>query len=359
MSKSEAVSVSEHVHWVGVDVAKKTFDAALVRDGQKWSFTPLSSVPVRSFSRTREGVGEFLSWLDSLMTGDEAPVVARAVMEATGRYSIELAVWMAELRPALAPAIEPPQQTAAFMKSLGLRGKTDRMEARALGFYGMERQPGACQPAGKEESLLRDLVRYRDFLVEQRVAEQNRAQEMKHCSLVTKMAGKRLILIDNDIKKVEAEMRKVCESAPGLKKDIEHLSTIYGVGFIVAAIIRSELGDLRRFGKAKQLTAYAGLNPSVRQSGTSVNGRAHMDKRGNPRVRKALYLSAMVAVRGKNELQQYYVKLRDEGKSAMSALGAVMRKLLVLMRAILISGKPYDPLWKTQQKCALSSEQKA
>ena len=352
MSKSTAVSVSEQVHWVGVDVAKKTFDAALVRDGQKWPCTPLSSVPVHSFVRTREGVGEFLSWLDSLITGDEAPALTRAVMEATGRYSIELAVWMAELRPSLAPAIEQPQQTAAFMKSLGLRGKTDRMEARALGFYGMERQPCACQPASKEESLLRDLVRYRDFLVEQRVAEQNRAQEMKHCPLVAKIAGGRLALIDNDIKKVEAEMRKVCESAPELKNDIAHLSTIYGVGFIVAAIVRSELGDLRRFAKAKQLTAYAGLSPSVRQSGTSVNGRAHMNKRGNPRVRKALYLSAMVAVREKNELQQCYVKLRDEGKSAMSALGAVMRKLLVLMRAILISGKPFDPLWKTQPQCA-------
>ncbi len=352
MNKSAAQSVSEQVHWVGVDVAKRTFDAALVRGGQKWSFTPLSCVPVRSFARTRAGVREFLAWLDSLACGDKTPVSARAVMEATGRYSIELAVWMAELLPSLAPAIEPPQQTAAFMKSLGLRGKTDRMEARALGFYGAERQPRAYQPAGREETLLRDLVRYREFLVEQRVAEQNRAQEMKHCPLVAKMAGRRLARIDKDIEKVEQEMRKAAENDPGLSSDIGHLCTIYGVGFIVAATIRAELGDLRRFAKAKQLTAYAGLSPSVRQSGTSVNGRAHMDKRGNPRVRKALYLSAMVAVRGKNDLQQYYVKLRDEGKSPMSALGAVMRKLLVLMRAILISGKPFDPLWKTQPQCA-------
>jgi len=354
MNESEVASVAEHVHWVGVDVAKKTFDAALVRDGQKWSSTPMASVPVRSFARTREGVGEFLVWLDTLVRDGDTPCTARVVMEATGRYSTELAVWMTECRPSLAPAIEAPQQTAAFMKSLGLRGKTDKMEARALGFYGIERQPCAYQPAGKEEALLRDLVRYRDFLVQQRVAEANRAAEMKHCPFITKMADSRQAQIDEDIKKAEAEMHSVADSAPGLKSDIGQLCTIYGVGFIVAATIRAELGDLRRFQKAKQLSAYAGLSPSRRQSGTSVNGRAHMDKKGNPLVRKALYLSAMVVIRGKNNLQQDYLKLREDGKVAMSAIGAIMRKLLVLMRAILISGKPYDPLWKTQPKCALS-----
>jgi transposase len=352
MNESELVSPAERVHWVGVDVAKKTFDAALVRDGQKWSSTPMASIPVHSFARTHEGAGEFVAWLDSLTGGDGTPCTARAVMEATGRYSIELAIWMTECRPSLAPAIEAPQQTAAFMKSLGLRGKTDKMEARALGFYGIERQPCAYQPAEKEEALLRDLVRYRDFLVQQRVAEQNRAEEMKHCPFVAKMAAKRLAQMGKDVEKIESEMHKVADAAPKLKSDIDQLCTIYGVGFIVAATIRAELGDLRRFQKAKQLTAYAGLSPSRRQSGTSVNGRAHMDKRGNPRVRKALYLSAMVMIRGNNELQQGYLKLRDEGKAAMSALGAVMRKLLVLMRAILISGKPFDPLWKTQPKCA-------
>lgn len=352
MNEFEVVCPVEHVHWVGVDVAKKTFDAALVRDGQKWSSTPMASVPVHSFARTREGVDEFLAWLDSLADGDGTACTARVVMEATGRYSIELAVWMTECRPSLAPAIEAPQQTAAFMKSLGLRGKTDKMEARALGFYGIERQPCAHQPASKEEALLRDLVRYRDFLVQQRVAEENRAEEMKHCPFVAKMAGRRLDQVGRNVEKIESEMHKVVDSATELKSDIDQLRTIYGVGFIVAATIRAELGDLRRFRKAKQLTAYAGLSPSRRQSGTSVNGRAHIDKRGNPRVRKALYLSAMVTIRGKNELQQGYLKLREEGKPAMSALGAVMRKLLVLMRAILISGKPFDPLWKTPSKCA-------
>jgi len=350
MNESQSTS-DERVHWVGIDVAKKTFDAALVRDGQKYPATPIASIPVRSFSRTPQGVCELVEWLDSLVSGEHPSCAMRAVMEATGRYSTELAVWMAECRPALAPAIQPPHHTAAFIKSMGLRSKTDKLEARALGFYGMERQPVAYKPADKKEALLRDLARHRDFLVRQRVNEANRAEEVNHCTFARKMADRRLAQTDRDIEKTEAQMHKVVDSTPELKGDIDQLCTIYGVGFIIAATVRAELGDLRRFEKARQLSAYAGLTPAIRESGTSVKGRPHLDKNGNPHVRQALYLAAMVIIRGKNNLQRDYLRLRENGQAPKSALGAIMRKLLVLMRAILISGKPFDPMWKTLPKC--------
>jgi transposase len=334
---------TQSTHWVGIDVAKRTFDAALVRQGQKWPATPLAEVPVRSFERTATGVHEFLQWLDAIET---APHV-RAVMEATGRYSTELVLWLTGERPALAPAIAPPHQTAAFIASMGLRNKTDKLEARALGFYGMERQPEPYAPATPAQTQLRELVRYRDFLVREHVAAANRADETRGCTAVQRMEGKRLRLIEGDIERIEHEMRQQVQAAPELAHDIELMTSIYGVGFITAATVRAELGDLRRFTKARQLSAYAGLNPTLRQSGSSVNGRPHMNKKGNPHVRQSLYLAAMVTIRGHNDLQRTYLQLREQGKPAMAALGAIMRKLLVLMRAILISGKPFDPMWKT------------
>jgi len=332
--------------WIGADVSKKTFDAALVRVGQKWPATPLADVPVQSFVRTSSGVKDFLQWMDALLGNNDA--APRVVMEATGRYSQELTAWMVGQRPALAPAIAPPHQTAAFIASLGLRNKTDKMEARALGFYGMERQPLPYEPLTAHEAELQDLCRYRDFLVRQRVAAANRTGETHSSKTVRALERKRLSLLAADIERVEQAMRRVVDETPELKRDVELLSTIYGVGFLTAVTVRVELGDLRRFHKARQLTAYAGLNPSLRQSGSSVNGRTHMGKTGNQRVRQSLYLVAMVAIRGQNDLQRFYLHLCEQGKSCMAALGAVMRKLLTLMRAILISGKPYDPLWKTR-----------
>ena len=340
---------AQHIHWVGVDVAKKTFDAALVFHGQKWPATELEEIPVRTFARTAPGVGDLLHWLDAQLHGGEDDIV-RVVMEATGSYSMELAVWMMEQRPSLTPAIAPPHQTAAFITSMGFRNKTDQLDARALGFYGMERQPVAYQPLSKEEASLRELVRYRRVLVVQQTADKNRSKETSHCPLVRKVEKKRMAQLARDIEKVEQEMHKLLDGHAELKHDMELLSSIYGVSFILSTIIRAELGDLRRFQKARQLSAYAGLSPSQHQSGTSIHGCSHMSKKGNSYVRQALYLAAMTAVRGDNDFHAEYTRLIQENKSKMSALGVIMRKLLVLMRAILISGKRYDPMWKTSPK---------
>lgn len=335
-------------HWVGLDVAKATFDAGLVRAGQHYAFTALREVPAKSFARTPEGVVTFLSWLDGLLDDDESQV--RVCMEATGAYSTELTVWLLEQRPALRPAIVTPWHTANFIKSLGLRNKTDQLEARALAFYGLERRPVPYEPLTPEHAELRELSRYRDALIQQRVAEDNRAQEPHTSAFVRKLQQKRLRLMQADIERIEAAMRQLVEAMPELKADVERLCTIYGVGFITAAIVLSELGDLRRFEEARQLTAYAGLNPRIIQSGTSVRKRARMGKQGNPRVRRALYLAAVTAIRGDNDLQQIYRSIQEQGKSKKLALGAVMRKLLTIMRAMLIYEKPFDPYHKRRGK---------
>jgi transposase len=82
------------VYWIGIDVAKKTFDAALVRPGQHFPETPLREVPVETFARDPRGVEKFLAWMRGLLTeAPQAPTV-RAIMEATGMYSVELTAWL-------------------------------------------------------------------------------------------------------------------------------------------------------------------------------------------------------------------------------------------------------------------------
>ena len=116
---------------------------------------------------------------------------------------------------------------------------------------------------------------------------------------------------------------------------------------MTAVTVRTELGDLRRFERARQLTAFAGMSPRIVESGTSIAGKPHLCKQGNRRVRHALYMAAMTAIRGQNDLQRCYQRLVAKGKSHMSALGAIMRKMLCLLRALLISGKPYQPVYRS------------
>jgi transposase len=333
------------IHWVGIDVAKATFDAGLVRRDQRYPDTPLREIPAASFKHSPEGIKTFLTWLDTQgIDGEEV----RVIMEASGGPSVKLALYILEQRPALTPAIVNPYQTAAFIKSMNVRNKTDRLEARALGFYGIERNPMAYEPPTPEHAELRELSRYRDRLVKEQTALKNQTKETCHSTTVRKTQTKRMKLLVADIKHIEQSMKKLVTQHDDLKRDIELLSSIFGVAFINAAMIIAELGDLRRFEHARQLTAFAGMSPKHRQSGTSIHGRTRLCKQGNPRVRRGLYLSAMVAIRGNNKMRQTYQKLLKEGKPKMVALGAIMRKLLVLMRAILIGGKPYQPMGITR-----------
>ena len=327
-------------------MSKQTFDAAFIQEGQGVGTTALSALPAAVFKRTAQGVQRFVQWLDARMEcSDEPETPVRCVMEATGRYSTELAVWLIEQRSSLAPAIAPPSQTSAFIASLGVRTMTDKVAARGLAVYGMERQPQPYEPRSPLERELREVSRYRDFLVGERTAASNRAGERCSSRLVRQNQAKRLRLLDGDIQRAEAEMRRLVNQSPELRRDIALLSTIRGVAFLTAAVVRAELGDLRRFERARELSAFTGLCTSSSTSGTSVRKGGRMSKKGNPRVRQALYLSSMVAIQHENSFRRTYRHLLANGKEPMVGLGAVMRKILCVMRAILISEIPYDPNW--------------
>jgi len=333
-------------YWVGADVAKRTFDAALVRPGQHYPSTPLREVPAATFDRTIDGVQQFVSWLAQQLRADASPLSVRVVMEATGKYSEELAQWLNERCPALAPAIANARQTAAYLDSMQLRNKTDRVEARGLAFYGAERRPAPYETLSPPRRELRALSRQRDALVGERVREQNRGEQPFDSKLLAQLHKRRIEQLKRDIARIEARMKEVVETTPELRRDAELLCSMRGVAFITSAVVLAEMGDLRRFNRARQATAFAGLTPRFKQSGTSVNAPAVLCKRGNSRVRQALYMAAMVAVRGQGPLKDLYDRLIAKGANGKAALCAVMRKMLTIMRAILIHETPYDPRWK-------------
>ena len=331
-------------HWVGLDVSKATFDAALALSDQRFPSTPVRALPWKSFPRTREGVVAFLAWLK-----EQAPKEkVRVVMEATGKYSVELTTWLLAKRPSLRPAIVNPKNTKAFIDSLSQRNKTDGLDARGLAFYGVERRPAAYEPLSKARQELRELSRCRDTLIAQRTALKNRLREKSSSKIVRRLQTRQLHQLNEDIAKLEEEMKRVIDEDEKFKRDFALLNTIAGVGPITAMTVLAEIGDLRRFERARQLTAYAGVTPRIIESGTSVRGKTRMCKRGNERVRHALYLSAMATLNTKrpNSLSIVHQRLCEEGKEGKAALGAVMRKQLTVMRAVLISGKPYDPTFR-------------
>lgn len=119
------------------------------------------------------------------------------------------------------------------------------------------------------------------------------------------------------------------------------LPSIPGVGVTTAASIHSEIGDITRFKRSSQLVAFAGINPTVRQSGNFLGNKNKMSKKGSPYLRLALWQAALVASRANPTLKAFYEQKLTEGKHPMTAIGAVARKLTGIIFAMLRDNKPF------------------
>jgi transposase len=121
------------------------------------------------------------------------------------------------------------------------------------------------------------------------------------------------------------------------------LQTVPGIGPQTAALLIAELGDITRFKNANAVVAYMGLDPRVKQSGTSLKRNTHLTKRGSPYLRRALYLAAAAAQRHDPELQATYDRKRAEGKRYREATIVVARRVITRVYAVWKRGTAYRP----------------
>lgn len=147
----------------------------------------------------------------------------------------------------------------------------------------------------------------------------------------------RLNFLNSQIEHLDAEITMYYETFDC------YLHTIPGIGIIAAATILSEIGDIKRFRSSSALVAYAGIDPSVKQSGEFNSTHNHMSKRGSPYLRHAIFLAATTCVFHDSPLNAYYKKKRNQGKHHLTAAGAVAHKLTTVIYAVLRDGKPYEP----------------
>lgn len=145
-----------------------------------------------------------------------------------------------------------------------------------------------------------------------------------------------LALLDEQITTVDHELERL------LQQTNSYLTTIPGLGVPLAATILGEIGDIRRFSNLKQLVAYAGLDPTVHQSGQFQASHSHISKRGSTYLRRALWLAASVARRYDPDLKALYERKRLQRKHHSVAIGAVCHRLLARIYVILKEQRPYE-----------------
>ena len=248
------------------------------------------------------------------------------------------AVLVAALRAAQLPVvIINPRRVREFAKSIGRLAKTDQLDARVLALYGERVQPRLRELPDEQSQALRGLWVRREQLIEMLVMEQNR---LEHASKALQPSlHSHIDYLRKEIKHTEDDLDRMVRNSP-LWDRYEVLSSVPGVGPILSVALLADLPELGRLNR-REIAALAGVAPFNQDSGSLQGVRAIEGGRG--RLRRVLYVATVAAVRCNPVLKPFYQRLRTGGKLPKVALIAAMRRLLLMLNAMLKNHTTWRP----------------
>jgi transposase len=311
---------------LGIDVGKEYIDCELL--GEKRT--------TKKVTNNARGFEQVAAWLRNRKVDK-----VHACMEATGGFSDELAFFLHGQGHVV--SIVNPMQIRAFGKSELSRTKTDKADAGLIARFCAAMHPPAWEPPKPAERRLKQLVRRRRSLVEMRTQEQNRL-EAPGTENVRDSIVRMIDALEKQISDLDAQIKSTIDHDDDLKSKRDLIESIKGIGPITSSTILAETPHIENFKTAKALTAFAGLCPQIRQSGSSVSS-SRTTKIGNRDIRKVLYMPAVAALQWNPTIRAFGDRLRERGKRPMEIIVAAMRKLLVLIFGVLKTGRPFDPQW--------------
>ena len=311
--------------FVGIDVAKSWLDVGWLAG------------PTLRIDYTDEAVAGLVEQLRR-----ESPTLV--VMEATGGLETELA--SALVAAGLAVAVVNPRQVRDYAKACGRLAKTDRIDALILAAFAAAIRPQVRELPDEHTRALGDLLARRRQLIDMRVQEKlrlQRASEVQRVSLCEHIAW-----LDERIARLDIELTHALRTSPAWRDKDDLLKAIPGVGPLTRATMLAllpELGSLSR----RQIAALVGVAPFNRDSGKHQGQRVIWG--GRAQVRRTLYMAVVAAMRCNPVIRSFYLHLRGHGKPAKVALTACMRKLLIIMNAMLKHHAEWSPTLDSQHSC--------
>lgn len=310
---------------LGIDIAKDTFHVVLLAG---------TGTVDEGFPNTAKGFARLATWLVKHAAGH-----VRACMEATGRYGDGLAHWLHDQGHVV--SIVNPAVMHFYAKTRLHRNKTDKADAATIAEYCLRENPPGWTPPPPEVAELQALCRLRSALVKSRDTYRNRLSANPPSSAVIQVIKEEIAQLNAQVKRVEGLTRQHIKAHPNLLKQQQLLCSIPGIGPVTSALLVSL--QLHRFPNARAVVAYAGLNPRIVESGSSVHSRTRISKRGDPAIRQTLYLPAVNACRWNPLIKALHERLTKAGKPSLAIIVAGMRKLVCLAYGVVKSGRPFEP----------------
>lgn len=303
--------------YVGVDVCKERLDVG---------FWP--SKEASSEANDGKGIARLVKQLSRCKP-------RLVVLESTGRLQVPLALALGEA--GVPYRIVNPRHVRDFAKALGQLAKTDRIDALVLARWAESARLEAKPLPDAEHRELRALVMRRLQLIESRTAEQNRLKG-EVVPKVRKSVKDSIAWLTRQIKQLDGDLGRTIKDSPTFAEQSELIRSVPGVGPNTANMIQACLPELGTLGRGG-IAALVGVAPLNRDSGKRRGRRFCWG--GRSEVRAALYMAALVASRFNPVIRNIYARLRARGKPAKVALVACMRKLLVILNAMVRDRTPW------------------
>jgi len=304
---------------IGIDVAKQAFQVAS-RPAQ-W---------MGSYPNNRQGYQEFLTCLQDHR-------ITLIVLEATGGYEKPLA---AELVQAGYPVVVAnPRQVRDFARGLGRRAKTDPIDAETIAQFGEIVQPRPKPLQKPEIEALAELVTRRRQLTDLLTQETNRSQMIHHAK-VRKSIRKMIKTLEYQIRELDDLIDEQIQADDDFQNKNQILRSAPGIGPQTTAMLLSHLPELGQLNR-HQIAALAGLAPYDRQSGQQVR-RAHIAG-GRKEIRCLLYMAALTARTYNPAIRRFAQRLEAQGKPFKVVMTACMRKLLLILNALIRDQQVWTP----------------
>jgi transposase len=338
---------------LGVDVARKELVVTL---GRLLADLSIELYAYKVFANSEKGFLSLLTWTKKLMDPDTE---VRFVMEATGVYHQKFAYFLDGHGYSL--SIVLPNKISNYIRTLEVKTITDKSCSEAIARFGLERKLDNWKRPKKTYKSLQQLTRERDQVVLERSMVKNQlhaeSQEAEPNDRSLERLKERIKFLSSQEREIKEDIDQVVKRDAELKKEVEIISSIPGVGELTAAIILGETNGFELIRNKKQLTSYAGFDVKEKQSGTSVKGKPRISKKGNRSLRKAMYLPSMSAVKWDENFKNMYVRIVSKQGLKMKALVAVQRKLLELAYTLFKTKTSYDKSYeskKAEQKNSMS-----
>ncbi len=322
---------------VGIDISKQKIDATicLVDANGKRSF-----INTECYENNKRGFRKLISWVRKHC---KKYIPTRYIMEATGVYYENLAYFLHELKQDVVVVL--PNKVKNYARCLNIKTKTDKIDSKIISQMGSEQELDLWQPALPIYRNLRSLTRMHYNLKAQLLVFNNQLEALENSydeglSFIIKSTRKLISAIEKQIECCLTEIERVVASNQYISERVRNIQTIKGVGFLTAIIVISETLGFANIESCKQLVSYAGLDVIERQSGSSVKGKTRISKKGNSRIRGALFIPAMSASQYNTKLKEFYERINSRKETKKPGIIAVERKLLILIYTLWKNNEP-------------------